>query len=377
MRAALYTLLRVSGSPDLPSATVDMTISLIRCECAAILHQSNSGPTSPSPIFREDVIGEEGVVAGNILKAIGELIENAIKAGLSLEAVPNCVRVLNESRNSVLEAITSVCPSPIQKGSFEDPRPTVAEAWLLCVDVIARVIKNSPAPSTVDHHSVLRSLLVDSCASCMVLLLYPTLGKTQEHRMNDSGMSFDGPHSLALTDFLSNYFALGPSMLQDVAEVLLSNVPIDVTELQQFTSNPAFFGLSIVGAALFRAAQGGLPPWAVESIPAVYSSLFFALNKDSDSFGVVFHSAIHVKLLGSQRFGGVQPGSLLSGRFFATMNERAKSLFVAQAVEIARADNISAWRRLKGLVKQACGGKKKDTDFRQRPAVTKWEFDRV
>ena len=59
------------------------------------------------------------------------------------------------------------------------------------------------------------------------------------------------------------------------------------------------------------------------------------------------------------------------------MNEKSKSTFVAQTVEIARADNIAAWRRLKGLIKQACGGKKKDTDFKQRPAVTKWEFDRI
>ena len=351
-----------------------MTISLIQCECSAIVHQCNSGPTSPSPIFHEDIIGEEGVAAGNILMATGKLIENAVKGGHSLESVPNCVRVLNESKAAVLQAITSECPDPIQKGSFEDPRPTVAEAWLLCMDLVARAIISTHSPAALDYSSVLRSILVESCASCLMLLLYPTLGKTQERRMNDSGMSFDGPQSLALTDFLANYFALGPAMLQAVSEQLTSKVPIDGTELQQFTGDPAFLGVSIVGAALFRAAQGGLPPWAVESIPAVYSALFCALNKDPDSFRVVFLVAIHVRLHGNRPFGGVQPGSQLSG---INMNETAKSLFVAQAVEIATSDNVAGWRRLKGLIKQACGGKKKDSDFKQRPALTRWEFDRV
>jgi hypothetical protein len=352
-----------------------MSITFIRNECEAIVFQCQAGPTSSSPIFREDVVGEDGVPAGNIVRAIGELIERAIKAGHSLESLPNCLTVLSESRISVLNAIASNCPSPFQKGSFEDPRPTLAEAWLRSMDQVAKAVSGS---TFTDSHGLLKSLLVESCASCLLLLLYPTMGKTQEHRVHDPGMSMDGPQSLALTDFFTNYFALGPPMLRAVAEKLLHTVPVDTTGLQPFSNDPAFWGASVVGACLFRAAQGGLPPWAVESVPTVYSSLFLALNKDLNAFGLFFQMGMHARLLNvNNRFGGVKPGHLLSGGHFTNMSQKATDKFVSDAVDVARMDTPAGWRRLKSLIKQACGGKKKDTDFNQRPAPTRWEFDRI
>ena len=75
-------------------------------------------------------------------------------------------------------------------------------------------------------------------------------------------------------------------------------------------------------------------------------------------------------------FGGLISGQLLSGRYFESLTTQAKSVFVNEAKQLAATGGVANWRRLKGLIKQACGGKKKDTDFNQKPSPTRWEFDR-
>ena len=103
-----------------------------------------------------------------------------------------------------------------------------------------------------------------------------------------------------------------------------------------------------------------------------------ALNKNVDSFGQLFEISMSIRLLDNRRFGSVEGGSLLSGRFFEKMNDKAKIKFIEQSKDNARIDTTASWRRLKTLIKQACGGKKKDTDFKQRPALTAWDtLDRV
>jgi hypothetical protein len=121
-----------------------------------------------------------------------------------------------------------------------------------------------------------------------------------------------------------------------------------------------------------------LPPWGVEYIPAVYSSFYHALDKNPSTFDRVFQKSMHVRLAKNHTFGGVQGGRLLSGRFFESMGDKAKHKFVTEAVDLARSDSTAGWKRLKTLIKQACGGKKKDTDFKQKSALTRWDgLDRV
>jgi hypothetical protein len=110
----------------------------------------------------------------------------------------------------------------------------------------------------------------------------------------------------------------------------------------------------------------------------VYSAFFFALGKDPERFGFVFRVSMELRLQTAvDRFGGVTPGQILSGGFFETMNETAKAAFIAQLVDLSRKDNGASWRQLKGAVKKACGGKKKEADFNQKPSPTKWEYDRL
>mmetsp|Transcript_40496 Transcript_40496/g.84753 ORF Transcript_40496/g.84753 Transcript_40496/m.84753 type:complete len:186 (+) Transcript_40496:143-700(+) len=185
-------------------------------------------------------------------------------------------------------------------------------------------------------------------------------------------MNLDGPQGLVMMNFFVAFFDVGFSMIQAAAKKLISIIPVD------FGNDPDAAGMAIIGAALFRGSQGGLPPWAVESVPVVYSSLFTALNKNVDSFRLLFEVSMKIRLLNNQRFGSVECGSLLSGRFFEKMSDKAKLTFIDQATDYARTDTTTSWRRLKTLIKQACGGKKKDTDFKQRPALTSWDtLDRV
>jgi len=220
--------------------------------------------------------------------------------------------------------------------------------------------------------SVSSELLVETFVVTITLLLYTSLGKTQQKRANDPGMSLDGPQGLVMMEFFVLFISLGLSMIQAGARKLVSIVPVIAGD------NADEAGMAIIGAAFFRGSQGGLPPWAVESVPSIYSSLFGAFNKDINTFGRFLEISMAIRLYDEKCFGGVQSGSLLSGNFFGKMTEKTKLNFIHQAKDIARIDTTASWRRFKTLIKQACGGKKKDTDFKQRPALTTWDtLDRV
>ncbi|MGK3756186.1 MAG: hypothetical protein ACI8RD_008496, partial [Bacillariaceae sp.] len=123
LRAALFTLLRISGNPDLPASTVEMLVSLITTECGAVIAQCSAGPTSSSIIFHEDVISEEtGIPAGIGIRAVLETLEKACSLQTPIFSMRNCLHVLYTSRQVVFRTLLSECPMPVEKGSFHDPR---------------------------------------------------------------------------------------------------------------------------------------------------------------------------------------------------------------------------------------------------------------
>lgn len=373
--------MRSSGIPDLPTTATDLVKTNIVTECNAVLYQCNMGPTSGSVVFNDEVISDEVVPAGLMLQTLGELLDKAVVCSVPVVSLKNTIRILYDVRASVLQVITTDCPCPIEKGSFCDPRPTIAETWFLALNRLLKALLAQgffqSAEEDSDLSQAVQQLLVESCVSIFILLLYPSISKTQNKRANDPGMSFDGAQTLAMMDFLELYFSLGPSMLQRVSVELLANVPVDLTSIQHLGIDHNIAGISVIGAGLFRAAQGGLPPWAVECIPSVYSSFFSALNRDPATFANVFNMSIHIRL-GNQNFGGVQASQLLGGKYFQSMGEKSKHTFISQATELATKDDPNGWRQLKALIKKVCGGKKKDTDFRQKPAYKRWDaLDRI
>ncbi|KAL3923871.1 MAG: hypothetical protein SGILL_001395 [Bacillariaceae sp.] len=376
LRAAIFTLLKGSSAPDIPSSAVPLLQSLIRVECEAVLSQCGHGPNSTSRVFHEDVISEENIPAGLFIQVLTETLSNAFRSQVPVEALGNALRVLVDARQLVLQTIVSDCSSPVKKESFHDPRPVIAESWLICMNVLckAMVVNGTVRPKSQEQESVtaVADLLVHTFIAVIALLLYSSLEKKQEKRAEDPGMTLDGPQGLVLMDFLQSYFCMGPEMLQTAASRLIQQIPVETG------NNPDAAGYGIIGAVLFRGIQGSLPPWAVESLPSVYSALFAAMGKSVDDFGHMLDLSMSIRLRANDQFGSIRGGLLLSGRFFEKMNDSSRRSFLTEAKKLAKEDSTAAWKRLKVIIKQACGGKKKDTDFNQRPALTRWDtLDRV
>jgi hypothetical protein len=263
--------------------------------------------------------------------------------------------------------MASQYPDP-RNGTFVDPRPTLTEAWLLAMIELMK--------SKIGDE-VIQSLLVDSCVAVVSILFYKTMGKTANERMKDPGMDLDGPQSLAITTFLEHFFRVDSAALQAAGEKLLETVPVDTQSLQNCSGDRNLWGVAIIGASLLRASAGALPPWTIESVPDIYSSLFGALGKDTNTFGLMLRLSMEIRLLNSESFGGVPPGRVLAGRVFEIMSQEGKDAFAKEARRLCREDCATSWRKLKVLTKQVCGGKKKETDFNQRPPYTQWDFDRI
>jgi hypothetical protein len=58
------------------------------------------------------------------------------------------------------------------------------------------------------------------------------------------------------------------------------------------------------------------------------------------------------------------------------MSRKAKSMFLDEVKRLSQQGDAASWRRMKVLIKQACGGKK-DAEYNQKPAMTKWQFERI
>jgi len=367
LRAATFSLLKLSAYPYMAPRVAEIIRVLIRAECEAIHYQCLCGPNSGSSLFHEDVVSPDCVPAGLFVQVITCALEKCHLAR-SLEDLQQCLTTLHESRSFVLPSLLLSCSDPLT-GAFVDPRPTLAETWFFSMVHTARLASMGTSSVTIDD------LLTDTMSVVFMLLLYPILGKTVEERASAPGFNFDGPQSLALTDLLAVFFRLGPSLLERVSGRILEQVPVDFGSAQ----DSSLQGVGIIGAALFRASQGGLPPWAIESLPDIYSGLYIALNRDCDRFAQVLHLSMHTRLslTAAQGVGSVRPGELISGPHFETLSEDAKRKFELEARDCSSNDNTASWRRLKVLIKQVCGGKKKETDFGQKPSLTTWEFDRL
>jgi hypothetical protein len=377
LRAAIFTLFRKSGSFDLPTVGTEMLISWIQLECHAAMTQCAQGPTSVSRIFNEDIISEETIPPGLFIQVLSETLEQACFAQVSLTNLRNALYVLAKSQEAVLQTISSQCPSPIQKGSFHDPRPVIAEVWFICMNKLSSALLKQRKLGVVgvsqDATRTVHQILLETFVVAICLLFCCSLEKTQEKRLNDAGMSLDGPQGLVMMEFFELFFSLGSEMLEAAANKLVTVVPVDNSQ------NPDAVGMAIIGAALFRIAQGNpMPPWALESVPLIYSSLYKALGKSTGTFIWVLEMSMSVRLLENHQFGNISGGTLLSGRYFEKMSDGAKTNFLDQARALSEEDTTASWRRLKTMIKQACGGKKKDTDFNQKPALTRWDtLDRI
>jgi hypothetical protein len=287
------------------------------------------------------------------------------------KSFPNAIHALYASKEFVFASVLQECSEP-DSAAFIDPRPALLEAWLLAMVDLMQL----DAPSSLVSH--VRVLLSETLATVMLLVFNSSLSRPDD-RSYDPGMSFDGPQSLAIMDFLSRCLALSFAYeVLDAASGILSSRMLLDFGTHASDANERIKGVAIIASALFRIVQGSLPPWAVESIPEVYASFYGSLGRDAVAFGMVLRLAMDVRLPNdTTRFGGLQPGKLLSGRYFESLSSQTKDKFVQDAMVLARNDDLTSWRRVKVLIKAACGGKKKDSGFQLKPALTRWDFDRI
>ena len=347
-----------------------MARDLIAAECQAVSRFFSTivaGGQQCSAIFDDSVISPDGVPAGVFIMSVGkQFVDRPADPHILL---PQCVLVLCHVSSSVIDAILLPMPCSTD-GSICDPRCSIAEAWFTSLAAMAK----SPVAHLRSDHANQNRLLTETVVAAVVLMFSPKLGK-EDSRSNvgHGGMSLDGPQSLAMMDFLSAFLALGSESLGLAVEELARRFPIDVIGC----CSP---GLVVLLTALFRAVQGSLPPWIVESIPVVFSNLFCCgLNKNFAVFADALRASMVFRIPSSSPapLRGVEPGQLLSGYAFDALQDESKENFVQQVLDLAKTDTHASWKRLKHCVKAACGGKKKDTDFRQKPSPTLWEFERI
>lgn len=367
LRAALFFLFKHSASPDLAPIACAMIQTLVTAECEAVHRQCMAGPSSSSSLFQDELVSSEFVPAGLFIRVVGEVVMCARRKSQTCSTLAGCFSTICELSDPVLSSICHPCSEP-HSGAFADPRPTIIEAWLFTlVELLTSFDFALPG-------SQLERTVTETFIAVLTLLFNPSMGKTSEERALDKGPSLDGPQSLALMAFVTSFFERGASLLETVSNRLLHTMPV---AFDSDAGGPGHRGAAIIVAAILRAIQGALPPWAVESVPEVFSSFYSAIGKDASSFEVILRLSMIVRNNSQEDMGGVKTGSLLSGHYFETMSGQAKTQFVTQAVNLAQKDNASSWRRLKVLVKAACGGKKKETDFGQKPSLTRWDFERV
>lgn len=349
-------------------------ILLNRSELQAIAAQCALGPTSVSPIFAESVISESSIPSGVFVRLLGEIVAQQQEQGYL--SAKNCVAALQALQPLALDVLLTQCPEP-KNSSFEDPRPTFCEAWYLSLnDLIASLGSANHVAylSDVPTHA----LLSDTCCTALLLLLYAPLQRNPKAATpNSVGMSLDGPQTRAMLLFLESYFLLGPEMLRGVVLALRHRLDVDVASLPVPHEDTTSQGLSILGACLFRAASGGLPPWAIEVIPSLYAALFTACGSDPDVFCQMLRLSMDVRLCKTSKgFGAVASGDLLGGHYFASAKQAARCTFINKSREACRVNNTNGWRQFKVLLKQACGGKKKSS-LSLKPSFTIWDVERI
>jgi hypothetical protein len=367
LRASLSAFVRASACPDIPGTAADAIILLNKAECQAISFQCALGPTTASRIFSESVISESSGPSGLFVRIIGETIQQ----NQDLLSARNCVLVLYQLRTVVLDTLLSKCPEPTNP-CFVDPRPTLCEAWYLTLDELMESFNAQNAAACND--ASIKSILSDSCCTALLLLLYPSLRKDPNDGLKDIGMTLDGPQTRAIMEFLESYFLLGPDMFRAVALTLSSQLVAE--NVLVVSDDPVGQGVAIVGACLFRAASGALPPWAIEVIPSLYAALYHACGTDVQVFRQMLITSMQIRLVTTTGFGGVYPGELLAGRFFESAKDSSKRTFVERSQEACSQNDAEGWRRFKVLLKQACGGKKK-ASLSLKPSFTTWNIDRI
>ena len=270
-------------------------------------------------------------------------------------------------------------PCPESTG-HTDPRPSTGEAWFSSITSAIKSYARHVPPPNILSNATLADLLGQTFATILQMLYSRSPDKEVGDKMC---MSVDGPQTLVTLDFLEAALSLGPEMLTLIYNHVGPHVVMDPAIRAALESSPQptlYAGGALLGAALFRAASGCWPPWAVEGAPEIYSALFVSCcGCDAELFCHLLEAAAGIKLADSPdaQCGSILPGKMLAGKHFDRMSDKHKAEFMVQVRKICAQNDAAGWRRMKVVLKALCGGKKKASGFNQRPSLTDWDCDRI
>ena len=374
LRGAAVTLFRACSNPDMLSIIGTSLSKVISEECKSVTLHYQAVVHQHATVFLEKLVGEEMLPAGAFLMVLAESLERALNQESPQESsFEHIVHSMSCCTTDVLECISSNFSIKDGMGHFVDPRPTIMEAWYLCMEklVIYCLKKNANDRSFSDSPVV--SDIISHSLTCFVSLVQQkqvnrnTKTIKESHDMVEDGLSLDGPQTLALLGFLEISPKIGINVFVQMAQVLQSTrwkpTNVDIS--------PEVLGLAVMCATLFRGLSGALPPWSIESMPGVFASIFNnACNNNVAHFCIVLDHSLDLTIHLDSTIN-------LAGPFVATMSDFTRKEFLGHAKDAGEQNDANGWRRFKTSIKHICGGKKKDTAFSLKPGFTSWDCDRL
>lgn len=331
-----------------------MIHALIGRECAISQAACLACAENPcSKLFRDDLISGEGIPAGVFIQNIFHFLSSQHLSSETLHLLEQCM-------TEVHSLILLRAP---KSATFCDPRETTAESWF--------EVANFVAADQTQVGAVKERFLTEVTAIVFHLLLMSSMAKTQEERSQSPVMSLDGPQTLAMISFLSTFLSQGKCVISPVLKAV--TMQIHVRSLNQLDTHQ--FPFVLLSALFLRGCSGALPPWAIEAMPELYSLFYNVTGSAPELFCFLLRSSMD--MIATEQLGAVAPGYPIAGPLFRTMPERMKDSFIEEALTVLNRNDANKWREIKAMVKRLCGGKKKETDYGQKPQYTKWEFDRV
>lgn len=374
LRGGLVSLFRacIGIGSGMPPVVITSLGQLIIAECKSVLGLNNLSNI-------EAFFGENMIPFGAFVKVLGEALERALEeiklrrfsSSDILVSCTNVIVTLHEALPFVSQVATSELPE-----ERRDPRPFIFEAWCVSLRNLACLRREFFRFEEVSaFKGVVEELLSQSTCLGLQLVLRTPLNRKKCVLIQNSGcMSLDGPHSLAMLEFMEE--ALEPRVLANVGETLASTMSLNFGLGTELPKELECIGGALILAVFFRMVSGALPPWVLESIPGLFCSLFAACNKDIPFFCQVLCLAVEARVLGVG-YGGIDGTEKIGGPFIESISDLSKAQLICQAKASALRNDVEGWRRMKVTVKQICGGKKKGTSFNLKPPFSSWECDRL
>lgn len=340
---------------------------LIIAECKCVI---SLNPLS----YFDTLLGENMIPFGAFVNVLGEFLsssEKEIKLGkrsLSDTVVPYTyvIAVLHDSFPFISQVV-----SLKQAEERKDPRPFIFEAWCICMRNLSAV---STSELSACSRELTEELFTQSICLGLHLILCSPLSKKRSSSHHRCGMSLDGPHTLALLEFMER--TLDSKILANVGVTFASRIKLSSGLNMGMPTEIECVGGALTLASIFRMVSGALPPYVVENVPGLFSSIFVACQNNTATFCKVFQLAIEATAVGGE-YSGFDSNERIGGPFIENLSDSSKSHLISQANAAASRNDVEGWRRMKVLVKQVCGGKKKATGFSLKPPFSTWDCERL